>query len=76
MQKVKLSVVVCYTNRTHSLISIEHKSKGTGKIVPVNATNAHRGSRGIAPFILKLGTKQICMKTVVMCHGCKYPHQL
>jgi len=33
------------------------KGKGKGKVVSVHATKAYRGSRGVLPLILNLGTK-------------------
>jgi len=61
-QKVRLWVVLCHLNRIHSLNVIECKAKG---VLPVVATNAYRRSRGIAPFILQLGTRHMYMKTAV-----------
>jgi len=34
-----------------------HKPKGIFSDVPVNAIKAYRGSRGVVPLILNLGTK-------------------
>jgi hypothetical protein len=68
-QNVQLWVVLCHINRIHTLSFTECKAKG---VVAVDATNAQRRSTGIAPFILKLGTRQIYMKKA-LCHGCKYP---
>jgi hypothetical protein len=61
-QKVQLWVVLCHIQRIHSLSFTECKAKG---VCPVDATNAYRRSRGIAPFILQLGTRQIYIKTAV-----------
>jgi hypothetical protein len=54
----------CHINRIHSLslILLECKAKVA---VPVAATNAYRRRKGIAPFILQLGTRQIYVKTAV-----------
>jgi len=62
LQKVQLWVILYHINRIHSLSFTECKAKGA---VPVNETKAYRRSRGTAPFIVKLGTRQIYMKTAV-----------
>jgi hypothetical protein len=41
----------------HFLNLFMQKPKGTVSDVPVDAMKAYRGSRGIAPLILNLGTK-------------------
>jgi hypothetical protein len=34
-----------------------YTNRGKGKIVPVHTTKAYKGTRGIAPLILNLGTR-------------------
>jgi hypothetical protein len=62
LQKVQLWVILYHINRIHSLSFKGCKAKGT---VPVDDKTAYRRSRGIAPFILELGTRQIYTKTAV-----------
>ena len=41
----------------HFLTLLMHKPKGTVSDVPLDAMKAYRGSRGIVPLVLNLGTK-------------------
>jgi hypothetical protein len=50
-QKAQLWVVLCHINRIYSLTFTDCKPK---VVVPVDATNAYRRSRGIAPLFFNL----------------------
>ena len=43
-----------------SITSITYPVAGKGKVIPTYAMKAYRGSGGIAPLILNLGTRWMC----------------
>jgi hypothetical protein len=55
--QIDMEAIYYKFNRHPNREYVQQRRKVKGEVVPLHAVKAYRGSRGIAPLILRLGTK-------------------